>query len=160
DDRGRRGRCWRQEATSCRPGGTPDHPRRIVTPAPPAPKAKAKAKAKANTLPGPVRAALEKAKKSTKRSCVIELRSDDVDALEMNASAFMGFRNLILGLLGSKIVVNSTFPLKGGLGLVLSDDTQAGACVEALNRAKGYKARVRSGLWPRIILFNPAVNRG
>ncbi|KAF4681351.1 hypothetical protein FOZ60_012240 [Perkinsus olseni] len=120
----------------------------------------AKAKAKAKTPPGPVRAALEKAKKSTKRSCVIELRSDDVDAPEMNASAFMGFRNLILGLLGSKIVVNSTFPLKGGLGLVLSDDTQAGACVEALNRAKGYTAKVRSGLWPRIILFNPAVNRG
>ncbi|KAF4648020.1 hypothetical protein FOZ61_003347, partial [Perkinsus olseni] len=139
-------------------GGTPDHPRRIVTPAPPVPKAKAKAKAKAP--PGPVRAALEKAKKSTKRSCVIELRSDDVDAPEMNASEFMGFRNLILGLLGSKIVVNSTFPLKGGLGLVLSDDTQAGACVEALNRAKGYTAKVRSGLWPRIILFNPAVNRG
>ncbi|KAF4749849.1 hypothetical protein FOZ63_034188, partial [Perkinsus olseni] len=126
-------------------GGTPDHPRRIVTPAPPVPKAKAKAKAK--TPPGPVRAALEKAKKSTKRSCVIELRSDDVDAPEMNASAFMGFRNLILGLLGSRV----TLP---------GDDTQARACVEALNRAKGYTAKVRSGLWPRIILFNPAVNRG
>ncbi|KAF4705013.1 hypothetical protein FOZ63_016174, partial [Perkinsus olseni] len=78
----------------------------------------------------------------------------------MNASKFMGFRNLILGMLGSKIVVNSTFPLKGGIGMVLSDDTQAKACVEALNRAKGYSAKVRSGLWPRIILFNPAVNRG
>ncbi|KAF4721309.1 hypothetical protein FOZ62_011386, partial [Perkinsus olseni] len=139
-------------------GGTPDHPRRIVTPAPPAPKALAKAKV--NTTPGPVRAALEKARKSTKRSCVIELRSNDPDAPEMNASKFLGFRNLILGMLGSKIVVNSTFPLKGGIGMVLSDDTQAKACVEALNRAKGYSAKVRSGLWPRIILFNPAVNRG
>ncbi|EER05180.1 hypothetical protein Pmar_PMAR007716, partial [Perkinsus marinus ATCC 50983] len=143
------------------PGSTPVHHRTIVTPTVPAARGKGKGngKGKGTTAPGPNRTALEKAKKANKKACVVELRSVDDDA-KMDAAEFMTFRSRALGLLSGSVIVNTTFPIKGGIGLVLSDESHGNACVQSLSRMQGYTAKVRTGLWPRVILFNPAIARG
>ncbi|EER14661.1 hypothetical protein Pmar_PMAR028537, partial [Perkinsus marinus ATCC 50983] len=78
----------------------------------------------------------------------------------MTAAEFMAFRTRALGLLNGAITISSTFPIKGGMGLVLCDEGQGTTCVQSLNNMQGYTAKIRSGLWPRIVCFNPAVARG
>ncbi|EER08876.1 hypothetical protein Pmar_PMAR003124 [Perkinsus marinus ATCC 50983] len=143
------------------PGSTPVHHRTIVTPTVPAARGKGKGngKGKGTTAPGPNRTALEKAKKANKKACVVELRSVD-DAAKMDAAEFMTFRSRALGLLSGSVIVSTTFPIKGGIGLVLSDESHGNTCVQSLSRMQGYTAKVRTGLWPRVILFNPAIARG
>ncbi|EER13314.1 hypothetical protein Pmar_PMAR013020 [Perkinsus marinus ATCC 50983] len=78
----------------------------------------------------------------------------------MDAAEFMTFRSRALGLLSGSVILSTTFPIKGGIGLVLSDESHGNTCVQSLNRMQGYTAKVRTGSWPRVILFNPAVARG
>ncbi|KAF4647861.1 hypothetical protein FOL47_004051, partial [Perkinsus chesapeaki] len=126
------------------PGSTPEHPRTVVTPAVPK-AAKGNGKGKGPTPQGATRAALERAKKATnKKSGVVELRSDNDDAPDMTAAEFMAFRARALGLLNGAVTISTTFPIKGGMGLVLCDEGQGATCVQSLNSMQGYTVRIRS----------------
>ncbi|KAF4649939.1 hypothetical protein FOZ61_000806 [Perkinsus olseni] len=105
------------------------------------------------------RAALSKAKKANQSSCVIEVTPNT--PIQQDAKQFATFREKLLAKLDKSISVTSCFPLRdGGMGIVLENSGDQSKALASLSNLRNYKAKVRKGLWPRIIIFNCPVARG